>query len=198
MRVFPAAHNCQDVRVAQAVHYAAHFLRVHFWLAHFEVLHSWAIHSEVPRYAEVVHFEVPQHVVVVHYAEVARSVEVELRCAGVVLQCVVALQRVVVVHYAGVSQSLVQALHCVSRVAPVQPFRDLAWAFHQSLNCRATQLVSVALRHLCLMAVLPTSAQDGHQLPSSVSLPHHRYSQFRVAYERVESQHQLDASPHCY
>lgn len=62
VRVSPAAHSCQDVMVAQVVHYAAHF-----WLVHFEAPHS----------VEVVH-----------------SAEVELLCAGVVLLCVVVVQRV--------------------------------------------------------------------------------------------------------
>jgi hypothetical protein len=134
--------------VAQVGHYAAHF-----WKVHFEVVHSWVIHFEVPHYAQVV-----------HYAEVARSVEAELRCAGVVLRCVVEFQRVLVVRYAGVSQSLVMAPHFDARVVPVQLVRDLAWAFHQSLNCRVTLRVRVAsCRHQYYsMVLLPACAQDDH------------------------------------
>lgn len=136
--------------VAQVVHYA-----VHFWLVHFEVVHSWVIHFEAPHCVEVVHF-----------AEVVRSVEAELRCAGVVLHCVVVVQRDLVVHYAGVSQTLVLALHCVVRVGPVQLVHDLAWAFHQSLHCREFLHVSADVyRRRYLFVVLLTCAQNDHQRP---------------------------------
>ena len=112
VRFSPAARSYQVVKVAKEVHCA-----VHSWSAHYEVLHSAVVHC----------------VVVPHCVVVVRSVEAELRCAGVVLHCVAEVQRVSTVRYAWVSQTSAPTVHSFSQVAQVQPARDLAWACPQFL-----------------------------------------------------------------
>jgi hypothetical protein len=127
VRIFRAAHSFRVVTDAQEVHCAVHFSKVHFEVIHF---------------AEVAHFEV------IHFVEVVRSFEVELRCAGVVFQCVAAFQRVVVVHFARVSQLLRLAPLCFAQDAPVQYVRDFEWVYHHSRYFQVTPLELAATRRL--------------------------------------------------